>query len=500
MIGGARVLAVVLARLGSSRLPGKMLLPFAGHDNLVTATVERMRASRSVDEFVFATTTETADTPLAERAAGLHLEVVRGSQADVVGRMVQAMNKARQPPDVVVRVCCDNPLVMPTLVDDAVAQLLLSGADVVTYAEQQTLPFGLSMVVMTAQCLRRIDAEAKAAVYREHVENFCLERTDLFRVVYQKAPHHLYFPELSLTLDTAVDLARLSHFHSRIADLPLPAQPAGLVAAARHCRTLVLRDTPSLDPAIIGIFLRCGLDAPTLSANPPPHPSFDLVLMMTDRPPPPGLTAPRGVIGCRRDAVSGGWRLCDLARPDAPAVFHHPMVPGDDNPTLASEAVFLDLLPLAARSLVCGPLRPIAPAAALVAADKDGGGNRLGFPSTAAALFPQTLQVVGVPPDRPWFMALTQELKQAPSSTRLVVVDPSAPPQDDVFLALSVDVHGTMTVQDPRIGWPIPVGNRNTVTVAEAWSHPLLRAARADLLNAGPDTALSPHFRIGETV
>lgn len=492
-----RVLAIVLARMGSSRLPGKMLLPFAGQDSVVAATVERVRACRCVDEFVFATTTEAVDTPLAELASALGLRVIRGSQADVVGRMVQAMESARHPPDVVVRVCCDNPLVMPTLIDDAVAQLVLAGADVITYAEQQTLPFGLSMVAMTAQCLRRIDGEATAEVYREHVENFCLERTDSFRVVYQKAPTPLYFPELSLTLDTAVDMVRLVHFHDRIRQQPLSAQPAALVALARHCRTLVLRDDPALDSAITAIFLRCGLDAPTLAETAAAHMSPDLVLIMADRPPPPGLTAPRGVIGCRWHHGSGGWHLCDLTRPDVPAVFHHPLVPGIGIPSLASETVFLSLLPLAARALVCGPLRPLPATAALVPADKDGGGRRLGFDSMIAALFPQRLRVAAVPPDTPWFQALAAELELAPPSTRMIITEPTGA-EDDVFMTLSIDAHGAMSVHDRRIGWPIPLGNRHTVSVAEAWNHPMLRGARADLLNTGPDPLSRPPRLLGE--
>ncbi len=242
----APVLAVALARVGSTRLPGKMLLPFGDAPTVVDAALRRAARCESVGEVVLATSTHPRDDVLADVAARCGVPLIRGSEDDVVARMMRAVSSARVAPDLVVRVCCDNPLLIPSLVDDAVRQLRRSGADLITPFEFNTLPFGVSAVVFTRRALERIDQEARAPAYREHVENFCFENPERFAIQYQAAPPGLSWRELVLTLDVAIDRARLERFRRILDGVPPGDELATLIAAREQAAVTNAPVTPAV--------------------------------------------------------------------------------------------------------------------------------------------------------------------------------------------------------------------------------------------------------------
>ncbi|MEO0652551.1 MAG: NTP transferase domain-containing protein, partial [Planctomycetota bacterium] len=209
-----------------------MLLPF-GRSTVLESVLERLEACKAVDEQVLATTDAPADDALADLARARGVRVVRGSEEDVVDRMRLAVEAFDAPPAALVRACADNPLVMPSVVDAAVEQLFETGVDLVTPFEQATYPFGFGLVAMTRDCLARIDREASDSVHREHVENFCFDHPERFRIGYQVAPEALCMPELVVTLDHACDLERLRRLERRLAGLPLAEQPAALIESLR---------------------------------------------------------------------------------------------------------------------------------------------------------------------------------------------------------------------------------------------------------------------------
>lgn len=275
-----RVAVIVLARAGSSRLPGKMMESFGG-GSVLNYALQRCLALECADQVILATTTCSADDALAREAQALGLRVVRGSENDVVERMLQAVDALDEPCDVVVRACADNPLFMPSLVDAAVQELVLSGCDMVTPFEYATLPFGYGLVVMSLECLQRIDTGARHASYREHVENYCLEHPDQFNVRYQVAPPALAWPELCLTLDFDVDLVRLRLMRAVLDGVPLPTQPQALINHLQNLRVWIEgRDAGQPD-------------------------GYDLVLLATARP---GVQAPGGVLVVERFALGDDLR------------------------------------------------------------------------------------------------------------------------------------------------------------------------------------------------
>jgi spore coat polysaccharide biosynthesis protein SpsF len=160
------VLAVLQARLSSTRLPGKVLKDLAGAP-MILRQIERVRRAQRIDELVVATSPEPSDDPLAAALAG-HAEVCRGPLDDVLARFIGALDA--HPADHVVRLTGDCPLIDPEVIDATVARHLQSGADYTNNRDgERAWPKGLDVEVMTAEALRRAAAQASTPEEREHV-------------------------------------------------------------------------------------------------------------------------------------------------------------------------------------------------------------------------------------------------------------------------------------------------------------------------------------------
>src|SRR5512134_3241120 len=113
-----RVLVVIQARTGSTRLPGKVLADLGGLP-VLEWVVRACRAAQAADGVVVATTTEAADDAVADLAASLGVDVVRGSEGDVLARYVQAVDE--HPCDAVVRITSDCPFTDPAVIDAVIS-------------------------------------------------------------------------------------------------------------------------------------------------------------------------------------------------------------------------------------------------------------------------------------------------------------------------------------------------------------------------------------------
>ena len=121
-----RTIAVIQARLGSQRLPEKMLADLGGH-SLLEWVVTRVRRSTMLDEVIVATTEESRDDRLAAECERLGVNVIRGSTDDVLSRFAKAIEDDAA--DAVVRICADNPFIDPACIDQLVREYRKSGAE-----------------------------------------------------------------------------------------------------------------------------------------------------------------------------------------------------------------------------------------------------------------------------------------------------------------------------------------------------------------------------------
>jgi len=153
-----RVVAVVQARTGSTRLPGKVLLPLAGR-SVLGWVLRAAQAADGVDEVVVATSTLPGDDAVAEAAGSAGVRVVRGSESDVVSRFRLAAEVMEA--DAVVRLTADCPLLDPGLIGlVAAAWRTDQRYEYVATTLVRTLPRGLDVELVTTAALRRLDAEA----------------------------------------------------------------------------------------------------------------------------------------------------------------------------------------------------------------------------------------------------------------------------------------------------------------------------------------------------
>lgn len=171
-----RIVAVIQARMGSTRLPGKVLETIGGR-SLLAWTVDGVRAIPGLAAVVVATTTEPADDALADAAAALGADVHRGPVHDVLTRCYDAV--VPHEPVVVVRQTADNPFPDPVIAAAQVQALLEQGLDYVGIAGW---PIGIAAEVCRMDALTTARHDATAAADREHVMPYLYSHPELFRI------------------------------------------------------------------------------------------------------------------------------------------------------------------------------------------------------------------------------------------------------------------------------------------------------------------------------
>lgn len=212
MEGGINVLAILQARVSSSRLPGKVLTPILGQP-MLARQIERLRRVHSIDRLVVATSDDGSDDALAALCTELGLACYRGSLNDVLARFHGAY-AAYGPARNVVRLTGDCPLIDPAIVDLVIGTHLTSGADYTTNAIQTTWPDGQDVEAMRADALLRAFAEARLASEREHVTPYIYNHPEAFRIEHVKGTRDL--SALRWTVDEAADLAMVREIYAEL--------------------------------------------------------------------------------------------------------------------------------------------------------------------------------------------------------------------------------------------------------------------------------------------
>ena len=173
------IAAIVQARMGSTRLPGKVLMDICGHP-MLWHVVNRVRQAKLVDDVLVATSESTSDDPVAAFCEQAGIPCFRGSEDDVLDRYYQAAKWVGT--DVIVRITADCPLIDPDVVDDVVKCYVDGDYDYVSNISPPTLPDGLDTEVFSLEALERAWGEAKWQTEHEHVTPYIRKHPELFRV------------------------------------------------------------------------------------------------------------------------------------------------------------------------------------------------------------------------------------------------------------------------------------------------------------------------------
>lgn len=206
-------IGIIQARMGSSRLPGKMMMPLDG-DPTITHMVRRVKEASSLDTVVVATSDQTQDDILALYAQRAGAVVYRGAEDDVLGRMFKAASQ--HDPDVVVRLTGDCPLLSPDCIDAVVSTLANSDADYASTVLERTFPRGFGAEAFTFSSFKLVETHAQEPHEREHVTPYYREGTGDFDTVgvaseaVFDAAKYRNRTDLRLTLDEAPDYELLN--------------------------------------------------------------------------------------------------------------------------------------------------------------------------------------------------------------------------------------------------------------------------------------------------
>lgn len=188
--------------MASTRLPGKVMLCAAG-EPMLGHVVRRLRAVTSLDAIVLATTDDPRDDVLAELAEREGIACFRGSDSDVMGRVIGAGRSVGA--ELVVEITADCPILDPGLVEQVVRMFHANDAEYVSNAHVRSFPDGMDAQVIRLATLERSAEMTSAPLDREHVTLHIRNHPELFRALHVVAPPEQHWPELGLTLDEPAD-------------------------------------------------------------------------------------------------------------------------------------------------------------------------------------------------------------------------------------------------------------------------------------------------------
>ena len=207
-----RVVAVVQARMGSQRFPGKMLSQLGEH-TLLDWVLQRVLRSAQVDQVVLATSTNSEDDKLVSAALRLEVDSIRGSEADVLSRFLLAADDSQA--DLVVRVCADNPFVAPEELDRLIVDHRAKNVDYSCNHQQKLsnkYADGFGAEIFSYDLLKKLAKQTTQQAHREHVTSYIWDNQNEFKINAVTAPTELAFPEVKLDIDTPEELVILNEF------------------------------------------------------------------------------------------------------------------------------------------------------------------------------------------------------------------------------------------------------------------------------------------------
>ncbi|WP_243544266.1 GNAT family N-acetyltransferase [Pseudodesulfovibrio tunisiensis] len=193
--------ALIEARMGSSRLPGKVMLDMAGAP-MLQRMIERVRLSRSLDEIVVATTTNPSDDIIQALCDRLGCPAFRGSEHDMLDRLLQAARAHHA--DIIVQLTGDCPLIDPAHIDRSLDELEKTGADYVSNSLTPSFPIGFDVRLFPTSVLEEVDRLTMDPIDRVHGSYYIYTHPEQFRLAGWEADRDME-KELRLTVDEFSD-------------------------------------------------------------------------------------------------------------------------------------------------------------------------------------------------------------------------------------------------------------------------------------------------------
>lgn len=199
-----RFTATIEARMTSTRLPGKVLA-LADGKPMLELMIERLRYVPEIDQIIIATTVNETDDPVEALGKRLSVGVFRGSEEDVLERLVQATRAYKI--DTLVQLTGDCPLIDPKIISRVIQHYRVADVDYVSNVVTRSYPIGMDTQVYAAAILHDVFGRADQPKHHEHPSLYIYKHPETYSLSNVLAPSSETRPELRLTLDTAEDLA-----------------------------------------------------------------------------------------------------------------------------------------------------------------------------------------------------------------------------------------------------------------------------------------------------
>jgi len=193
-----KIISTIEARMTSSRLPGKVLMNADGKPMLKHLT-DRLKKVSSIDGIVLATTINSADDLLVDFAKNEAISFYRGSEDDVMHRVIEAAKSVSA--DIVVEITGDCPLIDPDIIEQTIQMFIHNDVDYVSNIQIPSYPIGMDSQVFKINTLEKSFKMTNNPLDHEHVTKHIRENPQIFSQIHLVAPPKLWWPELALTLD-----------------------------------------------------------------------------------------------------------------------------------------------------------------------------------------------------------------------------------------------------------------------------------------------------------
>jgi spore coat polysaccharide biosynthesis protein SpsF len=218
-----RTIAIILARMGSSRLPGKTLMKLNGTP-LLKRIYDRVCKISNVDKVIVATSTSYKDDELEAFCINNSIPVFRGDEEDVLGRFYQCASQEDQIQNLssVVRITADEPFVDPGQTEDMISFLIDNNLDYIHNRHLQGPPLGFHAEVISFNALKNLNSSVTDKEEREHVTLHILkpENRGDFKIKLFDAPENLRRPQYRLVIDQSEDFELVSKIYKALGDNP----------------------------------------------------------------------------------------------------------------------------------------------------------------------------------------------------------------------------------------------------------------------------------------
>ncbi|HJJ41833.1 MAG TPA: glycosyltransferase family protein [Methanocorpusculum sp.] len=207
-----RIIAIIQARMGSTRLPNKVLMDLKGK-TVLERVIERVQKSKYIDEVIVATTITKHDSEIVKLCAEKNIRVFCGSEEDVLDRYYQCAKLLS--PKHVVRITADCPMIDPEVIDLVISQHLKSGADYTSNTLKITYPDGLDAEIMKFNVLEDAWINANLASQREHVTQYIIHNNNYLK---SSVENSIDYSKERWTLDTENDYKFIRSIYDKLYD------------------------------------------------------------------------------------------------------------------------------------------------------------------------------------------------------------------------------------------------------------------------------------------